>query len=189
MLKKFADWMMSLAEEVRVRKARETIAQIGEDSVFRSGLKIVGGKYIRIGRNFYAGPNCRIEAWEEYEGETFNPSIQIGDHVSINSECHIGAIRSVVIGNDTLLGSHVLITDHSHGNTTKDELEKPPSKRKLYSKGGVVIGEKCWLGENCVILPGVTIGKCCVIGANAVVTHDLPDYSVAAGNPAEIVNR
>lgn len=51
----------------------------------------------------------------------------------------------------------------------------------------VVIQEHAWLGARCIILPGVTIGKGAIIGAGAVVTKDVPDYHVAAGNPARIV--
>ena len=52
----------------------------------------------------------------------------------------------------------------------------------------VVIGEGSWLGEHvCVI--GASIGKNCVIGANSVVTHDVPDYSIAVGVPAKVIKR
>ena len=52
----------------------------------------------------------------------------------------------------------------------------------------VRIGEGSWLGENvCVI--GANIGKHCVIGANSVVTHDIPDYSIAVGVPAKVIKK
>ena len=187
MLDRLLSRLLFRAEEARARKEKNKIGRLGADSTIRTGLKITGGEYISIGNDFYAGPNCRIEAWDAYEGEKYNPVIRIGNRVNIQSGCHIGAIRSVEIGDDTLLGAHVMIIDHDHGSTEASELEIPPAKRRLFSKGGVTVGEKCWLGENCVILSGVTIGKCCVIGANAVVTQDVPDHSVAAGNPARVI--
>lgn len=53
----------------------------------------------------------------------------------------------------------------------------------------VKIGSQSFIGMGARIFPGVTIGKHCVIGANAVVTHDIPDYCVAAGMPARVIKR
>ena len=53
----------------------------------------------------------------------------------------------------------------------------------------IVIGEDCWLGGNVIVLPGVTIGKGSTIGAGSVVTKDVPDYCVAAGNPARVLKK
>ena len=47
------------------------------------------------------------------------------------------------------------------------------------------IGDDCWIGGNVTILAGVTIGKGCVVGAGSVVTRDVEDYSIVAGNPAK----
>lgn len=55
--------------------------------------------------------------------------------------------------------------------------------------GGVSIGDETWIGTGVVIAGTVTIGKHCVIGANSVVTKDIPDYCVAAGNPCKIIKR
>ena len=53
----------------------------------------------------------------------------------------------------------------------------------------VVIGDDCWIGGNVVILPGVTIGRGCTIGAMSVVSRDVPDFSVAMGQPARVVKK
>jgi len=53
----------------------------------------------------------------------------------------------------------------------------------------VTIGNNVWIGGNVTILPGVTIGDNCTIGAGSVVTRDIPDNSVAAGNPARVIRR
>lgn len=53
----------------------------------------------------------------------------------------------------------------------------------------IVIGEDCWLGGNCVVLPGVTIGKGVTVGAGTVVTKDVPDYVVVVGNPARVIKK
>jgi acetyltransferase-like isoleucine patch superfamily enzyme len=55
------------------------------------------------------------------------------------------------------------------------------------SKGDVVIGNDVWVGCGVTILSGITIGDGAVVGAGAVVTHDVPPYAVAVGNPAKII--
>jgi len=55
------------------------------------------------------------------------------------------------------------------------------------SKGDVVIGSDVWIGHGATILSGVTIGNGAVVGAMAVVTRDVPDYAIVAGNPARVV--
>ncbi len=150
-------------------------------------LAVMGSEYMKVGDYCYFGPDCRIEAWAQYLGQTFSPLIELGKDVRINSTCHIGAINRITIGEQCLLGSNVFITDHAHGKNTIEESFVHPSERELYSKGPVTIGARCWIGENVVILPNVSIGEGCVIGANAVVTKDIPSFSVAAGNPAKVV--
>ena len=61
-------------------------------------------------------------------------------------------------------------------------------EQPIIQNGTVEIGERSWLGENVCVL-GAIIGKHCVIGANSVVTHDIPDYSVAVGAPAKVIRK
>lgn len=53
----------------------------------------------------------------------------------------------------------------------------------------IIIGNKAWIGMNCIILKGVTIGEGAVVAAGTVVTGDVPAWSVVAGNPARVVRR
>lgn len=147
---------------------------------------ISGHKYIRCG-NFSSRAGLRLECWDAYAGETYSPSLVIGENVCFNFRCHVGVINKVVIGNNVLIGSNVLITDHAHGYSDASDIDMPPYQRLLYSKGPVIIEDNVWIGENVSILPNVTIGHNSVIGANSVVTKDLPPYSVAVGNPVKIL--
>jgi acetyltransferase-like isoleucine patch superfamily enzyme len=159
----------------------------GSGIYFQYPLYLHGGKYITIGNGFDCDHRLRLEAWFEFLGDKFNPEIFIGNNVSIQKDCHIGAINKIVIGNNVLLASKVYISDHSHGEITKETLLLPPSQRKLYSKGPIIIEDNVWLGEGVVVLSDVTIGENSIIGANAVVTKSIPKNSIAAGNPARII--
>ena len=51
----------------------------------------------------------------------------------------------------------------------------------------ITIGDGCWIGARAIILPGVTLGRRVLVAAGAVVTRDVPDDSLVAGNPARVV--
>jgi acetyltransferase-like isoleucine patch superfamily enzyme len=113
----------------------------------------------------------------------------IGDGCCFGVRNHITAFREIVIGSNVLTGSNVLITDNSHGAFTPSDLDLPPRKRTLTTKGGVVIGDNVWMGSNVCIMSGVRIGDGAVIAANSVVTKDVPARSMVAGVPARVVKQ
>lgn len=152
------------------------------------GTCLINRKYIHIGNDCRFGRNCRIEAVKEYAGEFFNPSLTIGESVSMEDNVHIGCAQSVTIGCGTMIGSRVLITDHSHGDTVRESLSIRPALRPLKTSP-VVIGRNVWICEGVSILPGVTLGDGVIVGANAVVTHSFPDGVVIAGCPAKIIRK
>ena len=188
-------WISRLKVLVKNRQKKKRVARafrgatLGCDILAEKGLYVKNPQHCIVGDKCYFGPGCRIEAWDSYQGDTFTPEIIFGKDVRINSTCHIGSINRVKIGDQTLLGSHVMIIDHSHGKNSPEELSIHPSERRLYSKGEVVVGSRCWLCENSVILPGVHIGDESIVAANAVVTKDVPARCVVAGNPATVVKR
>ena len=148
---------------------------------------ISGGKAIKIGKNFTCREGLRLEAVEKYNNQIFCPQIIIHDEVDVGTDCHIGSICKVEIGENVLMGSKVYITDHNHGYIERYEKDIPPFARELYSKGEVNIGKNVWIGDGVVIMPGVSIGEGAIIGANAVVTKDVPPFCVVAGVPAKIL--
>lgn len=160
------------------------ISESGANVGFNRPVYMKGGKYIRIGNNFGAGPGFRIEALDLYQNTSYLPQIDIGNNVHFNFNCHIGAINKIIIKDNVLVGSNVLITDHSHGDTTINALKIKPIERFLVSKGPVIIEENVWIGEGVSILSNVCIGRNSIIGCNSVITKDVKPFSIVVGNPA-----
>src|ERR1035437_4101379 len=147
-----------------------SLQEAGNESMIEYPARIVGGKYIRIGASFWAGPGLTLEAHDRHRDARYEPRVVIGDRVRVGNQCHIACVNRVEIGDDVLMGHRVFVTDHFHGRITREELAVPPNSRLVSSKGPVIIERNVWIGEGAGVLPGVTVGEGSVIGANAVVT-------------------
>lgn len=165
------------------------IGQVGKGSFISRPCNLIGGgeKNIIIGENTNIQGHAVLGCWKNLYDQQFNPSITIGNNCSIGEYNHITAINRIQIGNGLLTGRYVLISDNSHGGLSLEESTIPPVRRKLVSKGEVVIGDNVWIGDKASVLAGVHIGDNVIVAANAVVTKDVPSNCVVAGIPAKIV--
>lgn len=105
-----------------------------------------------------------------------------GENVYFNVNCVVLDCAPVTIGSNVFIAPNVQIYTASH--PLDAELRKT-----LENALAVTIGDDCWIGGNAIILPGVTIGNGCVIGAGSVVTKNIPDNTMAAGNPAKVIRK
>ena len=104
-------------------------------------------------------------------------TVTIGAGTYINSGLILIDDYTVTIGKGCLFGTNVTLCTTGH-----------PIDPEQRARGGmysfpITIGDGAWLGAGTIVLPGVTIGKYAVVGAGSVVTRDIPDYTVAVGNP------
>ncbi|WP_317127892.1 acyltransferase [Mucilaginibacter gilvus] len=110
-------------------------------------------------------------------------AIIIGHHVGVGISNII--IGPVTLGNYVMMAQNIVLSGLNHGY---EDITLPPRVQKVITKQ-ITIMDNVWIGANSVITAGVTIGKHAVIGAGSVVTKDIPEYSVAVGNPARVIKR
>ena len=110
----------------------------------------------------------------------YGSNIELGERVFFNFDCVVLDVCRVRIGDFTLFGPAVQIYTPMH------PLNAELRRREEFGKP-VDIGSDVWVGGGAIILPGVRIGSRAVIGAGSVVTRDVPEGVVAAGNPCRVI--
>ncbi len=110
-------------------------------------------------------------------------NIEVGKNFFANYNCTIIDVAKVIIGDNVLFAPNVSVYTAGHPI-------HPIMRESEYEYGiGITIGDNVWIGGNSVILPGVHIGSNTVIGAGSVVTRDIPEWVVAAGNPCRVIRK
>lgn len=189
-IKLLSKWHSEIVRQSNAEQSQRLLTSfknIGLEPQIEFPFLVEGASEITIGNNFRCRHHFRLEAIKDYGSQQFSPKIDIGSNVTIETNCHIGAIDRIKIGDGVLIASNVFITDHSHGDSDYKDLLTPPLERKLYSKGPVIIGNNVWIGENVTILSGVAIGDNVIIGAKSLVTKSFQSNCVIGGNPAKII--
>ena len=129
------------------------------------------GKLINIQRRAYFG---------------FNNQISMGSHSGLGSNFHLQNTH-LAIGKDVIIAPNVSVLGGGHCSTRTDI---PIREQGVLPKSNLAVGDDVWIGRNVTILGKVKrIGNHSIIGACSVVTHDVPDYSVVAGNPARVIQQ
>lgn len=153
-----------------------------------------GMKYISIGAYTGFDDGLYLMAWEQFGDKRFTPKISIGSHCHFGAYNNITCCDKIIIGEGTLTGKWVTITDNNHGSYATNDADsvyewknKAPASRRIHCKGPVVIGKNVWIGDKATILSGVHIGDGAVIAANSSVTKDVPPYAIVGGQPARII--
>lgn len=148
-----------------------------------------------------------IDASAEVRDTVFGRYNEVGPRTRL-AECSFGDYAYVVndsnliytdVGKFASIASHVRVNPGNHPlpraalshftyrasayGLGEDEAEFFAWRRSFRCR----LGADCWLGHGAIVLPGVSVGIGAAVGAGAVVTKDVPDFAVVAGNPARVL--
>ena len=180
---------------------RKVLKNVGKGTLIGYGVSMRSPKSISIGRGtlvddfclFNAkttsrkgleiGNNCVI-GLRTFITTGYDGYVSIKDNVHVNGpDTHILGTGGVSIGENVLIGARVSIVSANHVFKRRDILIKDQGT----TAKGIVIEDDVWLGTGVIVLDGVKIHKGAVVGAGAVVTENIPEYVVAVGVPAKVV--
>lgn len=127
---------------------------------------------------------CAGKSSSVYDTAVVMGDVKIGNHVWIGPFTVLEGINGkLIIGDFVSIDAGVMIYTH---DSTKHYLSGGVED---FYKGDVTIGNNVVIGTMSMISYGVTIGNHCVVGANSFVNKDIPDYSIAAGTPAQVIGK
>lgn len=165
---------------------RHVFGSFGSGSVLYKPMMLSNPRFMHIGKNVTIRQGVRLEAI--FLDPTNPPELRIGDNVNIEQNVHIVCHSRVVIGNDVSITGNCAIVDVTHPFHDVHDPAKIGSRIQV-ERSFVEVGDRSFLGFNAIVLPNVHIGSYCIVGAHSLVTKDVPDYSVVAGNPAKILQQ
>lgn len=112
-----------------------------------------------------------------------------GYNIEIGENFYANHNLIILDGNKVTFGDNVFIAPNCAFYTAGHPLDPEQRNKGLEYAKPIEIGDNVWIGGNVVVLPGVKIGDNCVIGAGSVVTKDVPENSVAVGNPCKVIRK
>jgi acetyltransferase-like isoleucine patch superfamily enzyme len=148
-------------------------ADVSPDAEIGAGTRIWNDaqvrEHARIGSGCVIGKNVYVDF-----------GVAIGDNVKIQNNSSL--FHGVTIEDGVFVGPHVCLTnDRLPRAINTDGSAKTADD---WTVGPIVVRYGAALGASSVVLPGITIGRWALVGAGSVVTRDVPDYGLVAGNPA-----
>lgn len=132
-------------------------------------------------------------------------NVRIGNNVKIAKRCSIfgGPDNILVIGNNSYIGMNTILNGYkaalkignhvSIAQNVNIMVDSGPNASEIMQRifpvtaGPVFIGNHCWIGADCIIMPNVELGNFSVVAANSFVNRSFPEFSVIGGNPAKLI--
>lgn len=148
------------------------------------------GRKVRIGKgcalvgpgSLSLGERATVECGVQFKVVEADALLDLGKHVFVGAYCVFDVAAQVRVGERSMFGPGCMIVDHNHGMEIGIPMNGQPCRSRH-----ITIGVDVWIGAHAVLLPGVQIGRGAVVGAGSVVTKDVPEYAIVAGNPARVV--
>lgn len=181
-LKKIA---LQLVASEKSKRPRWWVRKLVNPFYFTFGVHTRISKYARLD----VLPNHPFEIGDHSVIEDFTivnngmGAVVLGAHVFIGTSNVI--IGPVKIESHVMTAQHVVFSGMNHGmqdGTT-------PYRYQTCTVENIIVGEGSWIGANSVILPGIQIGRFAIIAAGSVVTKNVPEHFMVAGNPAVPIKR
>ena len=122
------------------------------------------------------GENVNVE-----KGAVFSGKVHLGNNSGIGINASIGG--ACYIGENVMMGPQCVIYSRNHEFS---DTEIPMCQQGFREERPVYIGDDVWIGGRVTILPGVKVGSHSIIGAGSVVSKDVPEWAIVAGNPAQV---
>jgi len=145
-------------------------------AIFEPGALVFHPENVSVDEDVYVGHYAILKGYHENQ-------LVIGAGSWIGQAAFLHAAGGITIGTRVGIAPHVCILTSTHGAVPRHV----PIMDGALAFAPVVLGDGCDLGIGAIILPGITVGIGAQVGAGAVVTHDVPDYAVVAGNPARVL--
>lgn len=132
--------------------------------------------------------HVRIGSTTSISGEE---QLVLNDHTYIGHFNFIDASNGVFIGEGCQITNYVSILTHSSHHAIRlygrEYVNIPAAEKVAYNRANVIIGAYTFIGPHVVIMPGSRIGKGCIVSAFSYVDGDYPDFSIIAGQPAQVI--
>lgn len=154
-------------------------------------------EFCRIADNVELGPNVTIHAFVNLYGCVIGEGSRVGTFVEIQKNSTVGRnvkisshtfiCEGVTIEDDVFIGHNVSFINDKYPRATNGD--GAPQNERDWDVIKTVVKRGASIGTSATILCGVTIGQNAVVGAGSVVTHDVPEDSVVAGNPARLMRK
>nr|WP_302470504.1 sugar O-acetyltransferase [Vagococcus proximus] len=128
----------------------------------------------KTGSEFYIEPPFRCD---------YGKNISIGENFYANFDCIMLDVANIIIGDNVMFAPRVSLFTAGH------PLDTDIRNSGLEFGSEIKIGNNVWIGGNTILNPGVTIGDNVVIGSGSVVTKDIPENSIAVGNPCRVLRK
>lgn len=187
--------MISLVKNILCKYARFQISKNSMLSICRSAnidysrVSLKNHKHCRL----TVGDKSMISASLIFEKD--GSSIEVGNNTFLGG-CTLSCADAIRIGNNVQIAWGVTIFDHNSHSLDfverRNDLNHAFSGKKTWNDVKIsptVIQDDVWIGVNAIILKGVTVARGAIIGAGSVVTKDVQEYSLYAGNPAVFVRK
>jgi acetyltransferase-like isoleucine patch superfamily enzyme len=167
----------------------------GENSrIEKLNVHIFGAIKGRV--NIEIGKDCMLEG--SIVLYTADSKVKIGDRVFLGGGSSLYAYEGITLGDDVMISWNCSVIDtNAHSLISSERANDVLNWKKgwefkdwsVVESKRILIGSKCWIGFNSIIMKGIELGEGCIVGAGSVVTKNFDSYSIVGGNPAQFIKK